>query len=413
MLKLLVIADDFTGALDTGIQFRGEGTVLRFGRQEASFFENLDPATDVMIIDAETRHLSAEEAYNIVHKIVSDAMAYGCECVFKKTDSGLRGNIGAELAAALDASGRRMLHFVPAFPKLDRITKSGVHYIKGKPVADSVFGVDPFEPVRHSDICQIISAQTDIPVSRSNYGADEGILVYDASFQEELEIIAKNLQARDELHVISGCAGFAAALPGLLGLKKPEIPLPKLAPRFLTVCGSVNAITLEQMTVAEKAGVPRVRLSVPQKLDDSWIGTQKYEEDLNGWLDMVNARASSIIECDGKGNAMELELIREKLGMNLEAMRQTISHTMGRILKDLIDKGMEATMMVTGGDTLMAFMETAGLNEMVPIREYTPGVVLAQVTYRGKHYHLLSKSGGFGSPDLLETLEARILKDSK
>lgn len=29
MIKLLVIADDFTGALDTGIQFKAKGTLVR------------------------------------------------------------------------------------------------------------------------------------------------------------------------------------------------------------------------------------------------------------------------------------------------------------------------------------------------------------------------------------------------
>lgn len=30
MIKLLIIADDFTGALDTGVQFAKKGSALRF-----------------------------------------------------------------------------------------------------------------------------------------------------------------------------------------------------------------------------------------------------------------------------------------------------------------------------------------------------------------------------------------------
>ena len=409
MIQLLVIADDFTGALDTGIQFRGEGTVLRFGCQE-NYFDGLDESTDVLIIDAETRHLPPAQAADVVGGIVAEAARRGVGCIYKKTDSGLRGNIGSELTAALENAGGKALHFVPAFPRLERITRDGIHYIKGQPVAESVFGKDPFEPVRYSDVRQIIASQTQVPATVVKAPAQdaEGILVYDAATQADVEAIAKALKEMDSLHLLAGCAGFASALAEPLGLKKKPMPVPELAPRLLTICGSVNAITLEQMDTAEVSGVPRIRLSVPQKLNDGWIGTPDFEEALNAWLSRINGSGSTIIECDGLGNLEELEQCRKKLGMDQEAMRRQISRTMGTILKGLLDKGAQATMLVTGGDTLMAFMELAGVNEMLPICEFTPGVVLAQIRYRGNVYHILSKSGGFGDRELLLELEKQI-----
>ena len=35
MVKLLIIADDFTGALDTGIQFKKRGSVHRFSQKQS------------------------------------------------------------------------------------------------------------------------------------------------------------------------------------------------------------------------------------------------------------------------------------------------------------------------------------------------------------------------------------------
>ena len=109
MLQLLIIADDFTGALDTGIQFRGKHTALRFGQKAERFLKDLDADTSVLVIDAETRHLPPKRAAEIVGRITADAAAAGVRCIYKKTDSGLRGNIGAELAAALEASGQQIL----------------------------------------------------------------------------------------------------------------------------------------------------------------------------------------------------------------------------------------------------------------------------------------------------------------
>ena len=94
--------------------------------------------------------------------------------------------------------------------------------------------------------------------------------------------------------------------------------------------------------------------------------------------------------------------------MDLEGMRQRISGVMGSLLKTFLEDGLEATWMVTGGDTLMAFMELADLHELTPICEYLPGVVLASVKIEGKTVYLLTKSGGFGEQTLLLDLEQKL-----
>ena len=152
-MKLLMIADDFTGALDTGIQFAKNGALTKLfigsGWEEELFPESL---TEVLILDTETRHLSPELAYETVYRIVSKAKKFAVDCIYKKTDSGLRGNIGSELEALLDASGELFLAFLPALPEMDRVTIGGIQYANGIPVAQSEFGYDPFEPVHSSKV---------------------------------------------------------------------------------------------------------------------------------------------------------------------------------------------------------------------------------------------------------------------
>ena len=148
MVKLLIIADDFTGALDTGVQFAARGAATRVITDPAFAFAGAEPGLQVLVLDAETRHVAPEQAYAVVRQTTERALAANVECIYKKTDSALRGNIGAELAAVMDAAGADRLPFIPAFPKTHRTTKDGVHLIDGVPVAQSVFGQDPFEPVR-------------------------------------------------------------------------------------------------------------------------------------------------------------------------------------------------------------------------------------------------------------------------
>ena len=161
MLLLLILADDFTGALDTGVQFAACGIPTRVVVGEQVDFAANDAA--VLVVDTETRHLSAAEAYAVIAKLTRDAMSAGVFSIYKKTDSALRGNIGAELSALLKTSGERRLPFLPAFPQIDRVTRDGVHYISGVPVTESPFGIDPFEPVRHARVTELIGEQTDVP----------------------------------------------------------------------------------------------------------------------------------------------------------------------------------------------------------------------------------------------------------
>ena len=114
MLLLLILADDFTGALDTGVQFAACGIPTRVVVGEQVDFAASDAA--VLVVDTETRHLPAAEAYAVIAKLTRDAMSAGVFSIYKKTDSALRGNIGAELSALLKTSGERQLPLLPCDP---------------------------------------------------------------------------------------------------------------------------------------------------------------------------------------------------------------------------------------------------------------------------------------------------------
>ena len=146
MPKLLIIADDFTGALDAGVQFASLGAKSLVVTEDDYDLSNAE-GLDVLIYDAETRHITPKEAYQKVYGFVKRADRKKFPYIYKKTDSGLRGNIGAEIAGAMDALGIDEAAFVPAFPAMRRVTRGGVHYVDGVPVAESMFASDPFEPV--------------------------------------------------------------------------------------------------------------------------------------------------------------------------------------------------------------------------------------------------------------------------
>ena len=74
MTQLLILADDFTGALDTGVQFASTGAVTRVITGQSVSLEAYAGTCEVLVVDAETRHLTAGEASGIVAGYTTQAV---------------------------------------------------------------------------------------------------------------------------------------------------------------------------------------------------------------------------------------------------------------------------------------------------------------------------------------------------
>ena len=378
MVKLLMIADDFTGALDTGVQFATRGAMTMVVTDPAYDFKQTKDDVQVLVLDAETRHLSPGEAHDVVFRAVRDALDAGFNYIYKKTDSALRGNIGAELTAVMEAAGTDRLAFLPAFPKMNRVTRGGVHYISEVPVAESVFGQDPFEP---------------------NAKPQSGIQVYDAESDEDLMRIGLQL-GTEGLRFSAGCAGFAAALATILKLDGEAPAFPKLVPSLFIACGSVNPVTLEQMRTAAKAGFPHIHLNPVQKLEPSWLDTEDCAAAVGDWLAQAAAHRRCILDVNDPDGCDDTTIYAREHGKTTEDLRVGISTQLGHLMQKVLDGGLDATILCTGGDTLLALMRTVGVAELTPVCEVATGAVLTSFVYHGKVYYIISKSGGFGEPDL-------------
>lgn len=415
MVKLLIIADDFTGALDTGVQFSFGGIKTKV-IVDNHLEVREDEKNQVLVIDAETRHLSDTDAYRIIYDIVEAAEKAGIPYIYKKTDSALRGNIGSELTAALEASSAEVLPFIPAFPKMNRITREGIHYIDGVPVSKSVFGQDPFEPVMKDSVKEIILSQRDTLVTevaeseKAKCSAPSGILVYDAVTDESLEETAFLLKKQNLCHLMAGCAGFATILPQLLELHGEERQEEYLNPRLLVVCGSVNPITRKQLAYGAKCGYPKINLIPEQKLNQDWWETPDGGKTIQSVKEAVEAGDCCIIDSnDLEGTNSTMEYAGEHQ-ITLEEVRVRISQTLGMAAKKLLEQDIRTTFLITGGDTLLGLMKQIGSNELMPVCEMAPGSVLTKLEWQGKTYHIITKSGGFGDEKLLEQIVDKLKK---
>ena len=145
MIRLLVVADDLSGACDTGVQFGKQGIAVLVTPDVARVHEALAAAVSVLVVDTDSRHASPAVAAARVEGVAAAAYDAGVRHFYKKVDSTLRGNIGAELDAMARGARASQVFFAPAYPAAGRTTAAGRQLVDGVPLEQTHLARDPRE----------------------------------------------------------------------------------------------------------------------------------------------------------------------------------------------------------------------------------------------------------------------------
>lgn len=412
MARLLVLADDYTGSIDTGIQFAKRGvstTVYLYAALDARQLAACK--SQVIVVDTESRHLAAPDAAARVAAATACAKAAGVQSFYKKTDSTLRGNIGAELAAMLSAAGGERLTFVPAYPALGRITRGGVQYVGGVPLAQTEFADDPFNPITESRVAGIIAAQTGIQTIETDASVTlpaqmptPCIVIADAQTDTDLLHIAQALAAQRKTRCMAGCAGFAAELPSLLRLTTVPPQTYVIPKNRLLVCGSVHPRAVEQCRWAvQHCGYREFALSVHQML----LPTQEKSALAQELRACLRDNGKVVLRVGGGREYLPQTYAEaQQLGIAQESVPAMIAQRLGALTAAVLAPPLPVTLTVFGGDTLAGIASAMGCRSVSPLRELTDGAVLSLMTCEELTIPLITKAGAFGTVDIVSQLDS-------
>jgi len=245
--RLLIIADDLTGACDAA------GTMTRYGRVEVSL-NGRPPAARIAAVDLNTRGLTRSVARRRV-AVVARAAAPQV-FLYKKVDSQLRGNVAAEVGAVA-AAGRAPLLLVPALPEEGRTTQGGVHRVGKRRI------------VLHRLLGSVAPS----------------VVVGDARSRADLRRWARRLRALS-FTAAAGSAGLAAELPRAFGWRRRAARVHwRPAHAILVAMGSTDARARQQL---EALALDRRR---PVRTP---AATAAVASDLREGLALVRGRAGSL-----------------------------------------------------------------------------------------------------------------------
>lgn len=389
MKSAVVIADDLTGAADTGVGFTRAGLTVTvvFSAEESL-------PGDVLVYTTESRYVGESEARKRIHSLIPRIKEAGF--IYKKIDSTLRGYPGAELGEIVAGLGVEKLLVAPAFPAQGRTTVAGKQYINGIPLERTSFQGevansdltclfrDCGRPIQSVSLNRLRSHPSRLQALFSSPGP--ALIIGDAETDLDLQILA-GAAIQSGLRLFCGSAGLAAALADHFPKQLPALERPPFRRQegpVLAIAGSRNPVTVDQVIAARDAGVWVVEL--PPDLEcvhaqpPQWV-IDAVSPGLSRGQDLLLTTSRSVdAPCGPRGVAERLAQCAAYFASR---------HEIGGLV-------------LTGGDVAMAVISGLSASGVKLWGEISSGIPLGSLVGGvSPDLAVITKAGGFGGKDAL------------
>ena len=431
---LAMIADDLSGACDTSVEFLGltEGVAV--------VVESDDPGPaplggGLIVWNTESRRLAPGEARAKARRAAARAAVGGARILFKKTDSAFRGHFGLEIGAVMDELDIPLCCVAPAIPEAGRVTRHGIQYIDGAPIAETFYRRDPLHPVRSSSALaaaelgsgrraeligleQIRRGQAKARLEEIAVSGAQ-IAVADAEKAEDLKAVVEAVLARPGRLLFVGGQGLARALaiclaaidancdktaadaseesrrPGRGGSASgggDRLPACGIA----VFCGTLHPRSRAQLAYASRRReAPIVEVRPTGRLDE-------------GALESQAARAAE---------ACAVSLERSNLALAATGQAdsgepQAVETLMARTAEMLWARSTLSGLVLTGGSTAYAICRRLGVRRLAMRRRLAATISLAEAPeLRGAAVAV--KGGSLGAVDALDRIIEAIRAEAR
>lgn len=395
MPQCVVIADDLTGANATGVLISKLNyisyTVMNTERLELTKLSE----SDCVLYPTDSRAVDPQVAYNRVYNVAKLLKNDKVKVYAKRIDSTLRGNLGSETDALLDALDNNAIAMVvPCFPEAKRILVGGYLLVNTVPLHRTEAAVDPKTPVNTSVAQQLFKEQSKYPVA-SLYINDlmlgkehlinkilefknNGIrtIIFDSVSQEDMDLIASSVIESNINFITVDPGSFTATVTRKLVVPKSS----KTKYKILATVGSVNPVAktqLDELLLAQS--ILNVYVKTRLLLEDESIRSQEISRVIKEVLD--NCENYEICTVVGDGimheNRIDFTQYTERYNCTTDEVSNMINSGLAEIAYRIIDQNRSFQGLYTsGGDVTVAVSKRFGtsgiklLDEVVPLAAY-------------------------------------------
>jgi D-threonate/D-erythronate kinase len=340
-VRVLIIADDLTGALDSAVTLTGTGARCVVARRPSDVAAALRREPGILAVNTASREGSAAAARAAVAAAL-DAVGRVPEIVFKKVDSRLKGHVADEVAVFAERSGRTRALVAPSVPAQGRTVSGG--FLTGTGVAAPI------------DVAGAVAASgllLTVPDTRDDVDLDTA-----------LERVSDGTPA-----LLVGAAGLAAAVARRLS-PGSRSAVPTVRGPILLAIGSHDPITLAQ--------VERLASREDVTIDTAPDGA-----------------------CPAASGGEAGRLIRLVPSERRPFDAKAVGGRFAAEVAQLVRSGGFRTVLACGGETADAILGALGQGVLDIEGEILPGVPVSSMVIGEQRLQLVTKSGGFGDEDAL------------
>lgn len=402
-----IIADDFTGATDVAGYLAAEGVdVVQFFGVPADGWVGIE--ADCIIVALKSRSVDPVRAVQESLAALVWLQDAGVGHVYFKYcstfDSTPTGNIGPVLDALSEALNAESVLVAPSAPRNGRTVYRSRLFVWDQLLAESPMKDHPLNPMWHSDLRELLRAQSRRSVGALQWGDLRAIadgtatdagpplpvgathIVADAVTEDDLRALGR-IALQHPLS--SGSAGLAAGMAQVWMVGRERAGSPVVLPQGPTavLAGSCSAATREQ--------VVRFQADHPSFFIDPRAIARG-----EGVVDRAVAFARAAVGSEvpliySTAEPAEISAIQAELGVERSA--HLVETAMGAVAVALVDAGVRR-LVIAGGETAGAAVSRLSVEGIRIGEEVDPGVPWT-VTLGDPSIGLLLKSGNFGAPD--------------
>lgn len=371
---IAILADDLTGAADSAARCRHAGLAATIALQPPAA-----PLAEVTAFTSDSRHLDPAAAATQVRRSVAAWQDHESVIWYKKIDSTLRGNLGSELDAALDALGRTHAVICSAFPGQGRGLHNGslvMSHATAGPHLPTLLQTQSRRAVAALPLSDVRAGGPHLAKRLAQYAAEAELLVVDATTDEDLDAIVAAGEQALPTALLCGSAGMIGALAerhaDTFSADSSNVRIDSGA--ALLVIGSASAVARRQIAHAQQHGMHVAVVDVA-----GW--TQHAGDAL-----ICLPEASPAAVLDGP----EARRMAEQLA---DAAVQWVA------------RHKPALLVLSGGDTAVMVLARLHVERLEVLREVLPGVPLAVGHGAdGQRYVVVLKAGSHGDEEALATI---------
>jgi len=412
----IIIADDFTGASDSGIKFKERNLETKVV-WDLEIRKYLDKG-NLISLDLDTRNISEEEAYQRTEYIFKQLHMVNSRKIFKKIDSTMRGNITAEINAMLDSKEIDFTVVIPSYPDNNRYLKGGKLYVNDVLLEDTPFYKDVLLPFKSSLATEIISFQSKYKVKRLNkedisYNFEENIcsslkdnvkiFVCDAETNQDIQEIYDNFSTLNNEFIWSGSAGLANIIAKSLKSKEFD-SISQYEPEngIIVALGSTNEVTRKQLqALVLQTDINSIEISAYKLLHSEKLQSEILEIALEIFEYLSEGENVVIYTNASDAEQQKLNDYKLKKNINNRQIGKKISKGLGMIIDEVNRKFKIKNLIMSGGDTAKGIADTINYKEYELFHSIEEGMPLGILQSDNSQIISVTKSGGFGTEDSL------------